>query len=71
MIDGEVAAPFSVPTWVRSGRCESSGCVEVAFVGEEIAVRNSTQPDGPVVRFTKDEWRAFLGGVLDGEFQPS
>jgi Domain of unknown function (DUF397) len=55
--------------WVRSGRCESSNCVEVALMNDEIAVRNSSRPDGPMVTFSKDEWHAFLGGVLDGEFR--
>jgi hypothetical protein len=56
-------------TWVRSRRCDSSSCVEAALVGDEIAVRNSQDPDGPVVVFSRDEWRAFLGGVQDGDFQ--
>ena len=58
-------------TWVRSGRCESSNCVEVALLGDEIALRNSQRPDGPIVTFSKDEWDAFLGGVMDGEFRLS
>jgi hypothetical protein len=59
----------STVTWIRSGRCDTGSCVEVAFVGDEIAVRNSTEPDGRVVTFTRNEWQAFLGGVADGEFQ--
>jgi hypothetical protein len=31
-------------------------------------VRNSTDPEGPVVRFTPEEWTAFVGGVRDGDF---
>jgi hypothetical protein len=30
-------------------------------------VRNSREPDGPVLRFTADEWRAFPGGVRNGK----
>jgi hypothetical protein len=36
--------------------------------GGEIGVRNSRYSSGPVLRFTSDEWRAFLGGVRNGEF---
>lgn len=58
----------STLTWVRAKRCESGNCVEIARVDDKIAVRNSTQPDGPVVTFTKAEWDAFVHGVVDGDF---
>ncbi|MEV6149784.1 DUF397 domain-containing protein [Nonomuraea sp. NPDC052129] len=31
-------------------------------------MRDSKDPDGPVLSFTPDEWRAFTAGVKDGEF---
>jgi hypothetical protein len=31
-------------------------------------VRDSKDPQGPVLLFTPDEWRAFVGGVRNGEF---
>jgi hypothetical protein len=44
-------------------------CVEVASLpGGEIGVRNSRHSTGPVLKFTSDEWHAFLGGVRNGEF---
>jgi hypothetical protein len=43
-------------------------CVEVAFVGEAIAVRDSKNPSGPALVFTQAEWDAFVGGAKDGEF---
>ncbi len=33
-----------------------------------IAVRDSKDPGGPVLDFTPAEWRAFIAGVRDGEF---
>jgi hypothetical protein len=33
-----------------------------------IAMRDSKQPDGPVLIFTPAEWEAFILGVQDGEF---
>lgn len=46
----------------------SDMCVEVAFVGEAIAVRDSKNPEGPALIFTQDEWDAFVRGTKDGEF---
>jgi len=56
--------------WIKSSLSFSNGnCVEVASLPEgEIGVRNSRDAGGPVLRFTSDEWHAFLGGVRLGEF---
>jgi Domain of unknown function (DUF397) len=56
--------------WVKSSLSFSNGnCVEIASLpGDEIGVRNSRDPQGPVLRFTSDEWHAFVGGVQNGEF---
>ena len=46
----------------------NGNCVEVSELpGGDVGVRNSRDP-GPVLRFTRDEWHAFLGGVRKGEF---
>jgi hypothetical protein len=51
----------------RSGpNCDN--CVEVAFVDNAIAVRDSKNPTGPALIFTAGEWDAFVGGAKDGEF---
>ena len=39
-----------------------------ADAGRLILMRDSKDPDGPVLAFTEDEWRAFIAGVKDGEF---
>lgn len=39
--------------------------------GDEIALRDSKLPDSPVLTYTRDEWRAFVAGVKDGEFDLS
>lgn len=56
--------------WHRSTASGASGnCVEVAFTGgDNVYVRDSKDPDGGVLRFTSDEWRAFVNGVRQGEF---
>jgi hypothetical protein len=42
-------------------------CVEVAFAEQGVYVRNSKSIE-PVVKFTFDEWSAFIGGVKNSEF---
>jgi len=58
------------PHWVKSSMSYASGnCVEVADLpGGGVGVRDSRDPDGLVLRFTRDEWHAFLGGVGNREF---
>jgi hypothetical protein len=46
----------------------SDNCVEVAFIDDAIAVRDSKHPQGPVLLFTQGEWDAFVEGAKDGEF---
>jgi hypothetical protein len=59
----------SVVRWRRPARCSSeSTCVEVAFVGERVLVRNSQLPDGPTATFDRAEWAAFVAAVKDDEF---
>lgn len=58
-------------TWIKSSYSGPTGgnCVEVAFLADgNVAMRNSRQPDGPALIFTRTEWDAFLGGARDGEF---
>jgi hypothetical protein len=60
----------STLNWVKSSLSFSNGnCVEVADLTDGgIGVRNSRDPRGGMLRFTPDEWRAFLGGARNGEF---
>lgn len=61
---------LSRAAWRKSSRSgpNCDNCVEVACVGGAIAVRDSKNPTGPALVFTRDEWDAFLGGAKDGEF---
>jgi hypothetical protein len=43
-------------------------CVEVAFLGPDIAVRDSKDPSGPALIYSIEEWTAFMSGVRDGQF---
>jgi uncharacterized protein DUF397 len=55
--------------WKKSTWSSTDGCVEVAYTGDQIAVRQSKDPDGPVLVFTPHEWKAFISGVHGGEFE--
>lgn len=55
--------------WRKSSRSGGQGaCVEVAFLGDGVAMRDSKNPAGQVLFFTLREWDAFIGGAMDGEF---
>lgn len=47
---------------------EGNGDVQIAFVDGYIAMRDGRDPDGPALIFTPAEWRAFVLGARDGEF---
>lgn len=51
-----------------SSFCTSNGCVAVSVSASEVAVRDTKDPSLPPHRFTHDEWRDFLQGVRNGEF---
>lgn len=59
---------LSAAAWRKSNRSGPNGCVEVAFVNDHVAVRDSKDQNGPVLLFSSREWEAFLGGVADGQF---
>ena len=62
--------PETGSDWVKSSLSFSNGnCVEVTDLPSgNVGVRNSRDPHGSVLRFTPDEWHAFIGGVRNGEF---
>ncbi|MFD8534437.1 DUF397 domain-containing protein [Streptosporangium canum] len=74
---------FSRVTWRKSSFSGNGGadCVEVAVVPGDPAlaghktdadelylVRDSKDPDGPKLAFTRSEWDAFVKGVKADEF---
>ncbi|MFI9723069.1 DUF397 domain-containing protein [Streptomyces sp. NPDC052396] len=53
-------------TWQYGGW--SSGGVQVGFIEGFVAMRDRRQPEGSALIFTPEEWRAFLVGAQEGEF---
>jgi hypothetical protein len=67
------ARDISGLTWRKSSKSSPDGqeCVEVAELGGgAVALRDSTNPTRPDLRFTASEWEAFVDGVRNGEFRP-
>jgi len=44
-------------------------CVEVLDTGDMIQVRDTKNRTGPFLAFTRDEWKAFIDGVHNDEFE--
>ncbi|GAA1989229.1 DUF397 domain-containing protein [Kitasatospora viridis] len=55
--------------WLSAKQGDGSpGDVQIAFVEGYTVMRDGRFPDGPVLVFTPEEWRAFVLGAQDGEF---
>lgn len=68
--NGMPAADLTGVTWRKSRYSGQLGnCVETAALdGGHVAMRNSRDPGGPALIFSRDEMAAFLAGAKDGEF---
>ncbi|MBB3729159.1 DUF397 domain-containing protein [Nonomuraea dietziae] len=60
----------AIAAWRKSTFSGPTGeCVEVAPAADGgVMVRDSKNPGGAVLAFTTGEWRAFLAGVRNAEF---
>ena len=68
--------------WRKSNRSTNGGnCAEVAIVRNDgivaphkphadtlYVIRDSKDPNGPVIALDPAEWRAFVDGIKDGDF---
>jgi hypothetical protein len=55
--------------WVKASASVGAGaCVELAYAGEMIALRDSKNPQIPPFLYTRAELAAFLDGAKRGEF---
>jgi hypothetical protein len=65
--NGDTCVEIAFRKSTRSGPW-TDNCVEVANRDYGVQVRDSKDPQGPVLSFTHAEWDAFLAGARDGEF---
>ncbi|WP_028192434.1 DUF397 domain-containing protein [Salinispora pacifica] len=54
--------------WRKSSESLNGDCVEVASLCDGVAVRDSKNPEGAMLRFSRSEWQAFLRGANHDEF---
>lgn len=54
--------------WRLAGGGEGSGVEMAKLPDGQIAVRNSADPDGPALIYTRAEIEALIGGAQDGDF---
>ncbi|MGP3922016.1 DUF397 domain-containing protein [Streptomyces sp. 8N616] len=68
--NGTPATQIDDAVWVKSTYSNPNGeCVELALLpGGDIALRNSRDPGGPALIYTRNEIEVFLRGAKDGEF---
>jgi len=56
-------------TWLKAQSSSANGqCVEVAAAVGKVAIRDSKDPYGLILVYTSAEFRAFLEGARNGEF---
>lgn len=55
--------------WRVSSACEGGACIMVAGHDDIVLLGNTNEPGGPVLSYTKTEWREFLAGVKLGDFE--
>jgi hypothetical protein len=56
-------------SWLKAQRSTYNGqCVEIASTFGKIAIRDSKDPEGHILVYTSDEFKAFLEGARNGEF---
>jgi Domain of unknown function (DUF397) len=54
-------------SWRVARRCNGGACIRVAATGDGVVIGNS-QPDGPVISYSRAEWTAFVEGIRQGDF---
>ncbi|MFF5244399.1 DUF397 domain-containing protein [Streptosporangium sp. NPDC000095] len=54
--------------WRKSSlSADGASCVETAFVGNDVAVRDTKNRDGGTLIFSRTEWNAFIGNIKNGD----
>lgn len=56
------------PVWRTSTRSQDTNCVEVAYAGGEVLVRDTKNRDGAILSVAPQDWLDFISAIKDGEF---
>lgn len=55
--------------WRKSRKSQPGDCVEAARLGDVVYVRDSKDQTGPRLKFTFEQWEAFVGQILGEAFE--
>lgn len=55
-------------TWRTALSCNGGTCVAVAVSDQLVLIADTKKLDGPVLSYTLEEWREFLAGAKNGDF---
>jgi predicted secreted Zn-dependent protease len=55
-------------TWRTALSCNGGSCVKVAVSGQMVVVGDTKTLNGPILSYTRAEWREFVAGVKNGDF---
>ncbi len=67
----EVPPPPTTASWQKSSATKEGACVQITRTHEHVWVRDSKNPLGSVLGFTREGWAAFVVGVQRDEFDRS
>ena len=60
---------FNRLNWRKTKYSMNGGnCVEVASTAGIVVIRDSKDPRGPLLQYSRDSWRSFLGEARLGHF---
>lgn len=65
---GEVPLPPGALSWRKSSLSGEGDCLEFTRTREHVWVRDTKNPAGPTLGFTRTGWATFLIGVQCDEF---
>ncbi|MBG6089134.1 hypothetical protein IW256_003247 [Actinomadura viridis] len=67
-----MSRPNASPQWRKSSHSTNTGgeCVEVAGLTPAIGIRDSKNPDGPVLLLPDNHWKALTRHIKDGRYDP-
>lgn len=69
-VDSDLTCTNTASAWRKAGGCAHGDCVEVRRTAAGVEVRDSKQPDGPVLTFDEPAWRRLLS-TLRADLRPA
>jgi hypothetical protein len=67
MVPNAVSLPGEL-SWRVARRCDGGTCVQIGKKGDLVLIGDSKDPDGPVLAYSRAEWRTFAEGIKQGDF---